>query len=255
MILAVDIGNSNIVMGCIDQENTLFVERISTDRDKTDLEYALQLKLVLDLYHITPEQIEGAIISSVVPPLSNLVKRSVEKILKKEAMLVGPGLKTGLNIKIDNPAQLGSDQVVDAVAAIYEYPTPLIVIDMGTATTISAIDQAGQYLGGAIVPGLRVAVDALTSRTSQLPRISLEAPRHAIGTNTIECMKSGAVLGNAALLDGMIDRISDELEGNVTVVATGGLAPSIVPHCRHKIICDDNLLLKGLWILYQKNKK
>ena len=255
MILAVDIGNSNIVVGCIDSEKTYFVERLSTDRAKTDLEYAINLKIILDMYHISPEDLEGGIISSVVPPISSVVKRSVEKILKKEALLVGPGIKTGLNIKIDNPGQLGSDLVVDAVAAIYEYPTPLIVIDMGTATTMSAIDKAGQYLGGAIIPGLRVSLDSLTTRTSQLPRVSLEAPRHAIGKNTIECMKSGAILGNAALLDGMIDRFQEELGGDATVVATGGLIPFIAPHCRHRILCDDKLLLKGLWILYQKNQK
>ena len=255
MILAVDIGNSNIVVGCIDGEKTYFVERLSTDRGKTDLEYAISIKIILDLYHILPENLEGSILSSVVPPLSSVIKRSVEKVLKKEALLVGPGIKTGLNIKIDNPGQLGSDLVVDAVAAIYEYPTPLIVIDMGTATTMSVIDETGQYLGGAIIPGLRVSLDSLTSRTSQLPRVSLEAPRSVIGKNTIECMKSGAILGNASLLDGMIDRINEELGKEATVVATGGLVSFIAPHCRHSIICDDNLLLKGLWILYQKNKK
>ena len=255
MILAIDIGNSNIVLGCIEDGRPLFVERLSTDRNKTELEYALQLRSILQLNGISPQEISGGILSSVVPPLSQVVRGCVERILGRRILTVGPGLKTGLNIKIDNPGTLGSDQVVDAVAAIAEYPTPLIVIDMGTATTMSCIDASGTYLGGAIIPGLRVAVDSLTTQTSQLPRISFEAPEHVIGKNTIDCMKSGAIMGNAALLDGMIDRMTDELGSVPTVVATGGLVPCVVPHCRHQIIMDDNLLLKGLWILYAKNTK
>lgn len=255
MILAIDIGNSNIVIGCIEGEKPLFVERIATDRKKTDLEYALQFRSILELNGVDASSLEGGILSSVVPPLTAAIRTSAERILGKKILTVGPGLKTGLNIAIDNPAQLGSDQVVDAVAAIACYKAPLIVIDMGTATTMSAIDSTGKYLGGAIIPGLRVALDSLTSQTSQLPNISLEAPPHVIGTNTVDCMQSGAILGNASLLDGMIDRIQEELGETCTVVATGGLVPFVIPHCRHDIIGDDDLLLKGLWILYKKNTK
>ena len=253
MILAIDIGNSNIVVGCIDDTTTYFVERLSTDNGKTDLEYAIGLKAILELYNISPNSIHGGIISSVVPPLSNTMSRAVEKVIGKAPLLIGPGVKTGLNITIDNPAQLGSDLVVDAVAAMHQYPVPLIVIDMGTATTMSVIDKDKKYIGGVIIPGLRVATDSLISKTSQLPKISLETPPHAIGKNTIDCMKSGAIFGNAALIDGMIDRIEGELGMTATIIATGGLARFILPHCTHSITYDDALLLKGLQIIYKKN--
>lgn len=253
MILAIDIGNTNIVIGCIEGTDISFVERISTDTQKTTLEYASIFKMVLDIYNIQPGQLKGSILSSVVPPINHVICDAIEKVMHIKPMVVGPGVKTGLNILIDNPAQLGSDLVVDAVAALKEYPAPLIIIDMGTATTMSAIDAKGNFLGGTITPGIRVALESLVSRTSLLSQISLEPPKKAIGRNTIDSMKSGSVLGNAAMLDGMIDRFREELQGDVTVVATGGLAQFIVPLCRHEIIYDDALLLKGLWYIYEKN--
>ena len=253
MVFTVDIGNSNIVVGAVNRQGVLFVERMSTDHKKTELEYAILLKSAMEIHGITTNEIKGCIISSVVPPVTSVINRAVEKLTGEKALVVGPGIRTGLNIKIDNPAQLGSDLVVDAVAGIAEYPLPLIIIDMGTATTMSAIDAAGNYLGGVIIPGVRVALDSMVSRTAQLPRISFEAPKKAIGKNTIECMKSGSVLGSASMLDGMIDRLEEELSQDATVVATGGIAPFITPHCKHKIICDDTLLLKGLYLIYNKN--
>lgn len=253
MILAIDIGNTNIVIGCIDKERIYFVERVSTDREKTALEYGVIFKLVMDLHQIESGSIEGGIVSSVVPPVNHAICEAVRKVIGITPMLVGPGVKTGLNIQIDNPAQLGSDLVVNAVAALKEYPAPLIVIDLGTATTMSAIDAKGNYLGGVIFPGVQVALDSLVSRTSQLSRISLDAPKKAIGRNTIESMKSGSILGNASMLDGMIDRFHEELQAEATVVATGGLSQFIIPYCRHEIIYDDGLLLKGLWYIYEKN--
>ncbi len=253
MIFAIDIGNTNIVIGCVDHGNVLFRERISTNHQKTELEYAIDFKIILELYQIEPSQIEGSIISSVVPPLSSLLKNAVSKILHHTPLLVGPGVKTGLRIMIDNPAQLGSDLVVGAVAALAVHPAPLIIIDMGTATTFSVIDSKRQYLGGAIVPGVRVALDSLSSQTSQLPHISLDQPKKAIGSNTIDCMKSGSIFGSAAMVDGMIDRINDELGTSATVVATGGIARFIIPFCRHHIIYDDDMMLKGLELIYHKN--
>ena len=254
MILAVDIGNTNIVVGCIKGEEICFVERMSTEATRTELEYAISFKNVLEMYGISIEQLDGGIISSVVPPVTNIVKRSVEKILNTEVMLIGPGVKTGLNILMDNPKTLGSDLVVNAVAGISEYPVPLILIDLGTATTISVIDNKKNYIGGMILPGIRVSTDSLTSRTSQLPRIGVEEPRRLIGTNTIDCMKSGMIYGNASCLDGMIQRINRELGEKATVVATGGLARFIVPHCLEHVILDDELLLKGLKYIYYKNR-
>lgn len=254
MILAIDIGNTNIVVGCIDEEKIYFTERLSTVRTKTELEYAVDLKTVLDIYHIKRTDIEGCIISSVVPQITGIAKLAAEKILKKEVMVLGPGVKTGLNIVMDNPGQLGADLVADAVAGLASYPVPLVVIDMGTATTISVVNSQKQYIGGMIMPGVGISLDALTARASQLSGISIDAPRHIIGKNTIECMKSGVLYSNAAALDGIIDRIEEELGEKTTVIATGGLAKKIVPHCRKEIILDEELLLKGLMLIYRKNK-
>ena len=255
MILTIDIGNTNIVLGCIDGDKTLFVERLSTVRTKTELEYAIDIKNVLDIYHIHRDEIEGGIISSVVPQITTIVKLAVEKILKKNVLVVGAGIKTGFNIRIDNPAQLGSDLVVDSVAAIVEYPAPLLIFDLGTANTVCVIDKNKNYIGGMIYPGIGVSLDSLTAHASQLGGISIEAPKRIIGKNTIECMKSGVIYSNAAAMDGIIDRLQEQLGGEATVIATGGLAKKIVPHCRREIIMDDDLLLKGLAIIYKKNRK
>lgn len=254
MILALDIGNTNIVVGCIDREKTYFIERLSTVRTKTELEYAVDIKTVLDIYHIKKADIEGCIISSVVPQVTNIARLAAEKILKKEVMVLGPGVKTGLNIMMDNPGQLGADLVADAVAGLAEYPVPFIVIDMGTATTVSVVNEKKQYIGGMILPGVRISLDALTSRASQLSGISLEAPKRIIGKNTIDCMKSGLLYSNAAALDGIVERIEEELGQKTTVIATGGLAKKVIPHCKREIILDEDLLLKGLLVIYEKNK-
>ncbi len=253
MILAIDIGNTNIVIGCIEKEQVRFVERVSTNLSKTELEYVVEFRTLFDLYRISIEDIDGSIISSVVPPLNNIVKAALQKLFHRTPLLVGPGVKTGLNILMDNPGQLGSDLVVNAVAGLHYYGAPIIMIDMGTATTISVVDDKKNYIGGMILPGVKVSLESLVNRTSQLPRISLEAPRRVIGKNTIECMKSGIVMGQAACLDGMIERIFDELGYEAPVVATGGLSGSIVPHCKQNIIYDNELTLKGLGIIYHKN--
>ncbi len=200
MILAVDIGNTNIVIGCIEQEKIHFVERVSTNISNTELEYVVSFKTLLDLYGIEVKSITGCIIASVVPPLNNVVKTAMEKLLRISPLLVGPGVKTGLNILMDNPGQVGSDLIVNAVAGLQYYGAPIILIDMGTATTISVVDEKKNYIGGMILPGVKVSLDSLVNRTSQLPKISLEAPKKVIGRNTIDCMKSGIVMGQAALL-------------------------------------------------------
>ena len=253
MILAVDIGNSNIVVGAIDRERVYFVERFSSDPRKTDLEYAIALRTVLELHEITPDQLKGSVISSVVPPVTATLNRALQKIIGTPALIVGPGIKTGLAIRMDDPAKVGSDLIVDAVAGVAGYPLPLMLIDMGTATTLSIVGRGPAYLGTIIAPGAQVALDALIQTTSQLPRIPFESPRKIIGTNTVDCIKSGIILGNASMLDGLIDRVELELGETATVVATGGLASSIVPHCRHLVQVDENLLLRGLYLIYQKN--
>ena len=253
MILVIDIGNTNIVVGCIEGQHTYFIERMATDKRRTSLEYAITLKNVLELYSIAPEALEGGIISSVVPPLTKCVREAAEKLLRKSVKVVGPGLKNGLRIKTDNPAQLGSDQVVNAVAALTEYEPPLIIIDMGTATTVSVINKESAYIGCMIMPGLRISTDSLVSCTAQLTQISLEAPKRLIGTNTIDSMKSGVLYGHAATLDGLVERIEEELGEQCTVIATGGLAGLVVPLCKRQMILEDDLLLKGLQFIYYKN--
>lgn len=253
MILAVDIGNTNIVIGCIEQEKVYFVERVSTDISKTELEYVVEFKTLLDLYQIKVDEITGSIIASVVPPLNNIVKSAMEKLLHSSPLVVGPGVKTGLNILMDNPGQVGSDLIVNAVAGLKYYGAPIIIVDMGTATTISVVDDKKNYIGGMILPGVKVSLESLVNRTSQLPRISVEAPKKIIGKNTIDCMKSGIVMGQASCLDGMIERIWEELGYQAPVVATGGLAGCIVPYCKKEIVCDNELTLKGLDIIYRKN--
>jgi len=255
MILAVDIGNTNIVIGCLDDEKVYFVERVSTDTSKTELEYVVQFQALLQIYGIDREEITGAIIASVVPPLNNIMISAVKKAFKTEPLLVGPGVKTGLNILMDNPASVGADLIVNAVSGIKIYGAPLIMIDMGTATTISVVDDKKNYIGGMIIPGVMVSLDALVGRTSQLSRISLEAPKKLIGKNTIDCMKSGVVIAQAAMLDGMIERIWEDMGMKIKVVATGGLSGSIIPHCKNEIIYDNELTLKGLGEIYRKNRE
>ena len=239
MILAIDIGNTNIVIGCVDEKKTYFIERLATVKTKTELEYAIDIKVVLELYGISREDIKGGIICSVVPQITSIVRLAAEKVLRRQILVVGPGIKTGLNILMDNPAQLGSDLVAGAVAGINEYPLPLIILDMGTATTICVIDEKKNYIGGMILPGVMVSLNSLTAHAAQLQGISLEPPRQMIGKNTIDCMKSGIINGNAAVVDGMIDRIEEEIGKKATAVATGGLAKAIVPYCRRKVILDD----------------
>lgn len=253
MILAIDIGNTNIVIGCFKGDSIKFTERLSTNHKSTELEYAILFKNVLEIYSIKPNKINGGIISSVVPSITNVIKNAMEKLTKNRILVVGPGIKTGLSILTDNPIQLGSDLVVDAVACIKEYSLPAAIFDMGTATTISIVDKNKNYLGTIIMPGVEVSLNSLVGGTSQLPKISLEPPKHIIGKNTIESMKSGIIYSTAASIDGMIERLEDEMGEKLTVVATGGLAETIVPLCKRDIILDDELLLKGLAVIYNKN--
>lgn len=253
MLLAIDIGNTNIVFGGFEGRKALFTERISTDSQKTSLEYAILFKTALDLHGISPAAIEGAIIGSVVPPLTYVVKTALRKICGLDALVVGPGLKTGLNIRMDDPATIGADLIAGAVGALQKYQPPLVVIDMGTATTLCVVDQNRSYIGGIIMTGLRLSLNALVSQASQLSGISLEVPRHVIGKNTADAMRSGLLYGNAAMLDGLIDRVEEELNTHVTVIATGGLAKSVTGECRHEISLEKNLVMDGLISIYLKN--
>ena len=255
MILAVDIGNTNVVIGCIEGEKILFLERMATDRGATQMEYLVRIRSVLKYRQIDPAALEGAVICSVVPMVTMHLRPAVEQLTGKRAVVVGPGIKTGLKINIDNPGALGADRVADAVAAVHHYPVPLITIDMGTATTIGVVDESATFIGGMIVPGVMVSLNALAGGTAQLPHISLDPPKYAIGRNTVECMQNGIIYHNAAGVDGMIDRIEQQLGKKCTVGMTGGLSAVIAPHCKHEMIVDPELLLKGLMILYRKNSR
>jgi type III pantothenate kinase len=255
MILAVDIGNSNIVIGGMEDQRILFEARLRTDATKTSDEYCIDLKMILEVYEVSPKSIEGAIISSVVPQVLNSIKTAIMKVIHKEPLVVGPGLKTGLNIKIDNPSQTGADLVVGCVAALREHKPPMIVIDMGTATTMITLDETGAFIGGCIAPGVKISMDALTGRTALLPGLQLDQPKKAIGRNTIDCMRSGIMMGSACMLDGMVQRMEEELGAKATVVVTGGIARFVTPMCRTPMIYDKDLLLKGLVHLYKDNAK
>lgn len=255
MILAVDIGNSNIVLGGIQGNNIAFEARLRTEPTKTSDEYCIDVKIILDVYGFKPEDVEGAIISSVVPQVLNSIKTAIKKLTGKTALVVGPGLKTGLNIRVENPSQTGADLVVGSVAALREHKPPLIVVDMGTATTMSVLDDSGALIGGCICPGVKISLDALTERTALLPGLQLDQPRKAIGRNTIDCMRSGIMMGNACMLDGMVQRMEEELGQKATVVITGGIAKFIAPLCKTSMIYDKDLLLKGLAFLYRENAK
>ncbi len=253
MILAIDIGNTNIVIGGFEGESLNFVARLSTDPRKTDSEYAATIKSVIALKSEKTAYVRGAIISSVVPQITHGLKSAVKMVYGVESLIVGPGVKTGINLLVDNPSQVGADLICACVAAYNMYEPPVLITDMGTATKMIVVDEHAAFKGVSIIPGVELSLKALAGGTAQLPQISLEAPKTVIAKNTVECMKSGVVFGNAALVDGMVDRIFDELKTKATLVATGGLARIVIPHCRHKITIDDNLLLNGLYIIYKKN--
>lgn len=253
MILALSIENTHLVMGCFSGETLLFTSRMATDRNKTGNEYAISFKNILELHNIDRTRIRGSIVSSVVPALIGEIKAALYLLFNQEPLVVGPGVKTGLNILMDNPATLGTDLVGNAVAAAAEYPVPLIVIDMNTATTLLALDGQKRFVGSVIAPGVVLSVTALAAACDQLPCISLEAPKEVVEKDTVDCMKSGAVFGAASMLDGMILRMERQLGSSCTVLATGPYAATIVPHCTREITVDEHLLLKGLKRIYDRN--
>ena len=255
MILVVDIGNTHIVIGGYEREHLSFVSRISTNARKTVDEYASKLQSVLMIHGAREETIEGAIISSVVPPLTGIIKRAISMVYNVSPLVVDPGIKTGLNLRVDNPATVGADLICACVGAKAHYPCPLVVIDMGTATKLMILDETGTFIGVTIAPGVEISLKALASDTAQLPQIDLTAPPVLLGKNTAECMRSGVVFGNACMIDGMLTRMEEELKTPLTKIATGGLSGIIIPHCKQAIHMDPNIILEGLRLLYEKNTK
>ena len=251
MILTIEIGNSTITLGGVEGDEVRFQCRINTDRVKTSDTYCIDLKPLFDIYGIGLETIEGVIIASVVPQVLNSVRTAIRKLLGKEPLVVGPGLKTGLDIRVENPGQTGAGLVAADVAALSEHQPPLIIIDMGTATTMTVLDPNGAHLGGCVCPGVKISLEALTGNTSLLPGIQLDSPKQALGRNTADAMRSGIMFGTASMLDGMIDRLRAETGWDFTIVATGGLAKRIVPLCHNEIVYDRHLIFKGLARLYR----
>ena len=255
MILAIDAGNTHIVLGMIENGEIRHIARIHTEARETGTEYALKLRQIIDFHGVDPTAFEGAIIGSVVPPVTEALRFAAERVTGCRPMVVGPGVKTGMNIRIDDPTTVAADLIVGAVAANTHYGAPCIVIDMGTATTMIVVDRDGCFRGGAIAPGVKLGYRALSAETSLLPEIAIQAPKKAVSANTIDAMRAGAVYGSAAYIDGMVERMESELGYPCTVVATGSIARHIVPFCRRKdIVVDGELLLKGLWAIYKKNK-
>ena len=255
MILTIDVGNTNVVLGCVEDGVVVSRSRLATNTSDLPNDYAMKMRQSFAFDSIDYPEFEGAILSSVVPQVNRAIRSAVRKLTGLECIIVGAGIKTGVNVKIDDPGTLAGDLITGTVGALSMYKPPIIIVDMGTATTIVAVDKDGAYIGGAIVPGVNLSFEALSQGTSLLPNISIEAPRKCIATNTVDSMKSGAVFGTAAMIDGMIERMEEELGQSATVVATGGLSGGIIPYCKHEIKHEPDLLLKGLAILYQKNAK
>lgn len=254
MILAIDIGNTNIVLGGFHGEAPSFVVRIATNVSETEDEYASKILNVLAVHSVSKSSVKGAIISSVVPALNTVMKKAIKLVYGVEPIMVGPGIKTGLSIRCDNPASVGSDIICACVAANALYGSNTLIIDMGTATKMAVVDKNGAFAGVSIIPGVTMGLKALSLSTAQLPQVSLEVPPSVVGKNTADCMRSGVIFGNASLIDGMIDRINEEMGETLSVYATGGLASTVISHCKYKITLDEHLVLKGLMLLYNKNK-
>lgn len=255
MLFVIDIGNTNITVGGFEGETLRFEARLASDPRRTGDQYAGDLAAVLTVHGVTARETDSAIICSVVPELTKAIRHAFCALTGQEPLVVGPGVRMGLDIKIDTPAQLGTDLAVGAVGALAKYPLPCLIIDLGTATTLFVLDGKGSFRGGVIAAGIRSTLDALTSHTAQLSSVPIEAPKKVIGTNTADCMKAGLIIGAAAMIDGLCDRMEQELGAPfATVVATGGLAREVVPHCRRAIVTDDRLILDALRLIWLKNQ-
>ncbi|MEK4484056.1 type III pantothenate kinase [Psychrobacillus sp. FSL H8-0484] len=253
MILVLDTGNTNIVLGVYKDDVLTHHWRMETDRRKTEDEYGMQVKALFSHAHISFNQIKGIIISSVVPPIMFSLEAMCKKYFGIKPLVVGPGVKTGLNIKYENPREVGADRIVNAVAAIHEYGTPLIIVDFGTATTYCYVNERGDYMGGAIAPGIGISTEALYSKASKLPRIELTTPEHVIGKNTVSAMQAGIVYGYVGQVEGIVNRMKKVMKQNPKVIATGGMASLIANETTVMDVIDPFLTLKGLYLIYQRN--
>lgn len=255
MVLTVDVGNTNIVLGGFEGEELFFVSRMKTDRDRMPDEYAIAFKSIFEINGYGKATFSGAILSSVVPPLIPVLRDAIAKLLGCRVLTVSPGTKTGLDIRIDNPAETGADLVCACVGALTRYPMPCVIVDLGTATKFIVMDKDGNFLGGPIMPGVGISLEALARSAALLPRIELGRAERIIGTNSVDCMQAGILYGTASMVDGVLERIQQELGQEVTAVMTGGMSKSIQPYCNRPVTYDENLLLYGLLELYKKNTR
>lgn len=254
MILTVDVGNSEIAFGGFVGNKLAFAAHLTTNPRETEDEYSMKIDGALRLHRIDCSAINGVIISSVVPQLNRVLKGAMKQLFDVEPLVVGPGIKTGLAIRCDNPSSVGADLICACVAAQSLYGSPCLIVDIGTATKMMVVDHTGAFIGVSIIPGVQMGLEGLANGTAQLPNIDLGAPQSIIAKNTVDCMRSGVIFGHACMVDGMIDRIREEIGAELPVYVTGGLASLIVPHCRHEMHLDKLLVLKGLHLIYQKNK-
>ena len=254
MLLVMDVGNTHIVLGLFQGDDLLHHWRIQTDRNATEDEYAMLLKSLFEHVGIRMEEIDGVSISSVVPPLKRVLHLLVRKYFGLQPLVIGPGVKTGLNIQYENPREVGADRIVNAVAAIETYGPPLIIVDFGTATTFCFINEQGHYVGGAIVPGVHVSAEALHQRAAQLTRVEVVKPESVVGRNTVKAIQSGLFYGYVGVVDGIVNRMKRLLTKRPTVVATGGLAEMISKEAETIDVYDPLLTLRGLKIIYERNQ-
>ena len=254
MLLALDVGNTNITLGVYDGDKLLFVSRMSSTPMRMEDQYAAELLAILKLYGVEAAQIDGAALSSVVPRLTEYLAKAIRRVWKIEPFIVSSRSVPEVTVTPGVSNELGADLIVGAAAAKALYPCPSIVIDMGTATTLTGINRKGEVCGVIIIPGLNTSLDALTNGAAQLSSVSLNAPPHVLGTNTMECIQSGMIYGTACMLDGLCDRVEEEIGEPCTVVATGGLAGMVVEHCRREIIFSDMLLLDGLKLIWENHR-
>jgi type III pantothenate kinase len=256
MLLAIDVGNTNIVFGLFDGATLVEQFRVESSRGRTGDEYAVFLRQLLSMRGVEPNAVTASILASVVPSLTEPMLALVRRAFGHEALVVGPGIRTGMPILYENPREVGADRIVNAVAAFERFARGVIVVDFGTATTFDCISPKGEYLGGVIAPGIQISADALFARAAKLPRVEIARPPRAVGRNTQHSMQSGIVYGYVALVDGLVARLTAELafDGECAVVATGGLARLIAPLSQSIHDVDDELTLTGLRILYERNQ-
>ena len=254
MLLAIDVSNSDMTFGfCEDVPKFDSVYKFAIYPNQTEYDYALKIKSIVDLKNMQPGEIGGVVISCVVPEQIRPVSKAVEIVIGVKPYVVGAGIKTGIHLDVGDPGTVAADLVASAVGAKNLYPLPCVIVDMGTATAVTVVNGRGRYIGGSIMPGVKLALDALSKNAALLPHIELAAPQKVISGNTVDSMKSGIIYGSAGRVDGIIDKFTEELGSEATIVATGDAAPAVIPYCKNKILIDETLHLKGLYYIYKRN--